>query len=183
MCNNLSHFHSIQPYSSEEELHFKNNSTLILGFGSVTVVVTKTQDEQVHLNLANVVFIPDFHINIISMQLSKHAGLFIHPHLNQIKNHHGNFICQLHSIHSQDVIEYNPIKAIDGALILHAFTNQCSASEPHSITSSKLWHTQLTHASTATINQLITTTEGVTLPPCTHINASNCCEICKLTKA
>ena len=54
----------------------------ILGFGSVIVIVTKTQGEQVHLNLANVVFIPDFHMNIVLMQLLKHAGLFIHPCLN-----------------------------------------------------------------------------------------------------
>ena len=183
VCNNLSRFRSIQPCSSEEELRFGNNSTPILGFGSVTVVATKTQGEQVHLNLANVAFIPDFHTNIVSMQLSKHAGLFIHPRLNRIENRHGNFVCQLHSIHSQDVIEYNPIKAIDGALTLHAFANQRSASEPHSTASSELWHARLAHASTAAINQLVVTAEGVALPPCTHVNASNRCEICKLAKA
>ena len=85
--------------------------------------MTKTQGEQVHLKLANVTFIPDFHTNIVLMQLLKHASLFIHPCLNQIENCHGNFVCQLHSIHSQDIIEYNPIKTLDGALTLYAFAN------------------------------------------------------------
>ena len=97
-------------------------------------------------------------------------------------------ICQLHSKHARDVIEYNPrsnMKMTSSANIFANAKKRVKRSElsPHSTADAELWHACLAHAGSTAVDHLTAATEGVSLPSCCHTNVSAKCKICNLAKS
>ena len=81
--------------------------TPILGFGTVLIYGTLPEG-QVMLRLQDVAYVPGLHTNTVSMYKAKQAGIYLNGRFNCLEDSQGRMICQLHTKHAQDVIEYNP---------------------------------------------------------------------------
>lgn len=130
ICNDLSRFYTLQECTEGEELCFGNSSMPILGFRMTNVIGDQDEGKKATLSLSEVAYIPGLHTNIVSMQRAKCFGIFHNGRLNRLEDSNGDLVCHLHSIQSQDVIEYNPQKDVNATPA--AFTMKKSENEPHS---------------------------------------------------
>ena len=184
ICNDLGRFEHLEDAPDGSEIRFGDRSTPILAFGRVTVHGTLPNGAPAILNLMEVAYVPGMHTNLVSMQKAKNAGIYVNGRLSQLENQKGEIVCELHSIHSQDVIEYNQVDDIDLPTFHHTFASERKSElPPHSTADAELWHARLAHASTAAVDHLTASAEGVSLPPCNHVNVSAKCETCRLAKA
>lgn len=203
VANDLSRFIELEDAPDDHRLRFGNALTPIVGYGKVSVKGTRP-DGNVTLTLSDVAYVPGLHTNIVSMKKAEKAGIFFSARFGCLEDINGCMVCELHSVCSQYVIEYNPLHVsdsydagdIDGEIISPAtsfapppntFSTEKSVKKselpPHSTAEAELWHARMAHASTAAIDHLTIATEGVSLPPCRHTNVSSRCETCRLAKA
>lgn len=182
ICNNLARFLTLEPCTDGSTLEFGNQSTPILGFGSVEVYGTNQGNPSI-LELSNVAYVPSLHTNIVSMVVASKVGVYFSGRRPCLKNRFKEPICDIHQLLSQNIIEYNPLPDLKMDLPSTSFSIKRSYQEPHSTADAELWHARLAHASTAAVDHLTASAEGVSLPPCKHKNISDSCEICKLSKA
>ena len=183
ICNDLGCFQKLEHCTDGSTLKFGDRETAILGFGSV-IVYGNQRGRQITLTLTNVAYIPSLHTNIVSMQIAAKFSIYYNDRLHCLEDKQERLICNLHSLLSQSIIEYNPRKNEQSLhSTLNSFSIKKSEQTPHSTADAELWHACLAHASTAAVDHLTAATEGVSLPPCKHTNISARCEICNLVKA
>ena len=88
VCNNLSCFQHLEEAMDGSILCFGDQTTSILGYGTVMVYGTLPQG-QVTLRLQNVAYVPGLHTNIVSMFKAKQAGIYISDRFNCLEDSQG----------------------------------------------------------------------------------------------
>lgn len=200
VCNDLRRFESFIPAGEEDTVRHGNSETGIVGFGTVQVYGSLPKDKQVVMRLHNVAFIPGMHTNLLSVRRAEMAGYLMNIRHKCLETLDGQPICQLRAMHNQYVVEYNnpndndvsPYSSSNDSVpsphpsdvqVATTFAAAKSELPPHSTADAELWHARLAHASTAAIDHLMVSAEGVSLPLCCHTQVSAKCETCRLAKA
>ena len=184
--------------------------TQIVGYGTTYAIRTDDNGNRIITRLAETIYAPGFHTNIIAGTRLRRAGILNNEHDFQLQRK-GSRECfaTYKEIHDMLVIEYNlvgTIKRTDGSLpVIHeptsqsqqaentienaAFATSIRSKEPkHSAATKALWHERLAHPSEDAIAHLQADSRGVevtdltaTKPP--RGEPKELCETCELSEA
>jgi len=184
--------------------------TQIVGYGTTYAIRTDDQGHRIITRLAETIYAPRFHTNIVSGTRLRRAGILNNEHDFQLQRK-GTRECYAtyKEIHDMLVLEYNPldtIKRTDGpspashdpssqaqqdedTLQNAAFATSKRSKEPkHSAATKALWHERLAHPSVDAIVRLPANGRGVEItdldaPKPARGEPRELCETCELSEA
>ena len=185
--------------------------TQIVGYGTTYAIRTDERGHRVITKLAETIYAPRFHTNIVSGTRLRRAGILNNEHDFQLQRK-GTRECYAtyKEIHDMLVLEYNPIGTIKrtdrSSLASHeptsrnqpedentlqnaTFATSKRSKEPkHSAATKALWHERLAHPSVDAIARLPANGRGVEItdldaPKPARGEPRELCETCELSEA
>jgi hypothetical protein len=93
ICNDLSKFDEFEPY--ESTVYISDIITEIKGFGKVNILLINSGKSKIIFKLNNIAYIPEFHINLISVSKVKIAGIYYNTRTNCLEQLNGQLACYL----------------------------------------------------------------------------------------
>lgn len=149
------------------------NALPIKAYGQIVVHV-KTPAGKGHITLTNVIYVPDFMVNVVAGSILAGKGLHFDT---QYLHLHRNGVTAIHvlQVGAHYVLEDNR-KTSEGVASFATTTTVRSGSTLE-------WHQLLAHANDEAIQHLATAAEGVELTNNDPVPKTNKCETCALSKA
>ena len=143
----------------------------ILGYGDVTVQVTKPDKSKGILRLKNVAFCTDFNTNLVSFRLLRKRGFYWDNKgdNNLLVRKDNTILCQMEERHGQQTIEYvrpGSLSAFNTSRLLPRQRKRRASSRdarPDSKGDAHLWHLRLGHPGPLSLHHLGLNALGVKL--------------------
>ena len=146
--NNLYCFYNFKKVLKYEYIIAGSSEVPILGYGDVTVQVTRPDKSKGVLRLKDVAFCTDFNTNLVSFHLRQKRGYYGDNNLLVRKDN--TILCQMEERHGQQTIEYvrpGSSKSAFNSSRLSRHKRKCRASSrdvrPDSKSDARLWHLRL----------------------------------------
>lgn len=168
--------------------------TPISGIGHVRFNSFSEPFKEVSFDLKECLYIPRFHVNIISAQKAKKAGIFLNSRKNCLENQASQPICGINDDDGITYVRWNKQPLIPPRLAMPSMSSMLaqpsektafSTSADPLITkgTSDLWHQRLGHPSKEAIQHLQDVSTGIEVEKSDDQTSSQPCETCQVSKA
>ena len=160
--------------ASPNEYVISGKRMLIKGYGEVTVNVTKNGTSQT-IDLLNVVYIPDYPTNLVSLHKAESKGIYW-DHQNMRLTKENQLFCDVKAYGGHYFLEDNTtVQSNQHSLMANHVMKSATATD---------WHAILGHASAEAIDHLEASAEGVKiLQSKEKAPTTSKCEPCALSKS
>ena len=177
--NDLSRFSNFRKAPRGEYLLAGSSEVPVLGYGDVTLQITKENGTKGVLRLKNVAFCTDFITNLVSFRLLRARGI----HWNTISNtlfreSNSSLVCILKEVEGQQVIEDNYHLSVLAAQRVRQRMQTSRKPQPASKGDGILWHLRMGHLGPLSLHKLGANSLGVAL----HGPSTTECSVCSQAK-
>jgi hypothetical protein len=157
---------NFRPGIPGDSLLHGNSSSQVAGYGDATVYTKDENGMQVKLTIKDVIYVPDFHTNIVSLSRAKAANIGFNTLTGILAHCDGEIFAVSEFIHNMWVLEYHPVKESNrenASFRVKRNTQPKSSAPLTSAAPFEVWRTRLGYPSEEATHRLPASAEGVEL--------------------